>query len=79
MKKNLLPTSLLILLLMLQALPVRAARAPDSLAIKIGQMIMTGFRGCTIAEAPQIVSDIRQQRIGGVVLFDYDVPSRSPI
>ncbi|MBV5319699.1 MAG: glycoside hydrolase family 3 protein [Chlorobium phaeobacteroides] len=79
MKRNRFPLSLLIMLLMLQTPAAWAAKEPDSLGIKIGQMIMTGFRGCSLAESPQIASDIRRQRIGGVVLFDYDVPSRSPI
>ncbi|NGP77292.1 glycoside hydrolase family 3 protein [Balneolaceae bacterium YR4-1] len=41
---------------------------------KIGQMIKVGFRGLTVAEDNPIVQDIRKYHIGGVVLFDYDVP-----
>lgn len=41
---------------------------------KIGQMIKVGFRGLTVNENSPIVEDIREYHIGGVVLFDYDVP-----
>ncbi len=56
-----------------------AANKPDSLSVKIGQMLMIGFRGLSVAEAPQISADIRERDIGGVVLFDYDVPSHTPL
>ena len=39
---------------------------------------MIGFRGMSVKNAPEIAADIRQRRIGGVVLFDYDVPAHSP-
>jgi len=45
---------------------------------KIGQMLMVGFRGMDIGEDSPIVEDIRTRNIGGVVLFDYDVPAQSP-
>lgn len=51
----------------------------DSLSIKIGQMLMTGFRGMSTEEAPEVVADIEHGRIGGVILFDYDLPLRSPV
>lgn len=41
---------------------------------KIGQMLKVGFRGISIDENSPIVEDIRKYHIGGVVLFDYDVP-----
>lgn len=69
----------LLLLLQLAPLPAGAAQQPDSLAVKIGQMLMIGFRGLSITEAPGIVVDIRKHHIGGVVLFDYDVPTKSPV
>ncbi len=59
------------------SLPAFAAVQPDSLAIKTGQMLMIGFRGMSVESAPEIAADITRHRIGGVVLFDYDVPSRS--
>ena len=44
---------------------------------KIGQMIMVGFRGLEIDDSHSIVRDIREHNLGGVILFDYDVPSKS--
>ena len=40
----------------------------------IGQMIMVGTRGMTIEEvSPQFQQQIKDGKIGGIVLFDYDV------
>lgn len=45
-----------------------------SLSTMIGQMIMVGTRGMTIAEvSPQFKQQITDGKIGGIVLFDYDV------
>jgi beta-N-acetylhexosaminidase len=44
---------------------------------KIGQMLMIGFRGLAVSADHFIVRDIRKRNLGGVVLFDYDVPSGS--
>ncbi len=67
-----------VLLLTLLCLPAQATKKADSLSVKIGQMLMIGFRGVSLAETPQIAADICERHIGGVVLFDYDVPSHSP-
>lgn len=40
---------------------------------KIGQMLMIGFRGATLADDNHIVNDIAKLNIGGVVLYDYDL------
>lgn len=45
-----------------------------SLDVKIGQMLKIGFRGMELAETNHIVRDIKKYHLGGVVLFDYDVP-----
>ena len=50
-----------------------------SLDVKIGQMLMVGFRGLEVSDDSPIVQDIRDRRLGGVVLFDYDVPTKSPV
>lgn len=62
---------------------ISCSRAPDenevvSLEHKIGQMLMVGFRGMQVDEHSPIVEDIRKRHIGGVVLFDYDVPTQTP-
>jgi len=46
---------------------------------KIGQMIMVGFRGLSVDDRSPIMEDITKRKIGGVILFDYDVPSGSPV
>ena len=55
------------------------ADTPPSLDVQIGQMLMVGFRGCAVDDASPIIRDIRTRHIGGVILFDYDVPTRSPV
>lgn len=46
----------------------------SSLQTMIGQMIMVGTRGMTIEEvSPQFKEQIKTGKIGGVILFDYDV------
>ena len=57
----------------------RTAAAPEPLDEMIGQMILVGFRGLALEAENPIVADIRDRKIGGVVLFDYDVPSQSPV
>ncbi len=43
----------------------------------IGEMIILGFRGTEIDSSSDIVRDINEYNIGGIILFDYDVPSKS--
>ena len=49
----------------------------DKLKEEIGQMIMTGFRGTEVSENSDVYKMIKDIKIGGVVLFDYDIPSSS--
>lgn len=57
--------------------PSPTAEAPPvSLEAKIGQMLMVGFRGLVVDEDHFVVHDIRERHLGGVVLFDYDVPTQ---
>lgn len=46
---------------------------------KIGQMILIGFRGLALEAGNPVIADISDRKIGGVVLFDYDVPSKKPV
>lgn len=43
----------------------------------IGEMIILGFRGTEVSDSSKIVQDINEYNIGGVILFNYDVPSKS--
>jgi len=44
---------------------------------KIGQMVMLGFRGTQAYNDSYIAQTIKDLNIGGIILFDYDVPSKS--
>ncbi len=44
---------------------------------RIGQMILVGFRGSEIDANHQIIKDIKQSKIGSIILFDYDVKLES--
>jgi len=44
---------------------------------EIGQMLIVGFRGTEADDNNHIVRDIRDYNIGGVILFEYDAPSKS--
>jgi len=43
----------------------------------IGRMIIVGFRGTEVNESSKIIRDINRYGIGGVMLYDYDMPSDS--
>jgi beta-N-acetylhexosaminidase len=45
----------------------------------LGQMLLVGFRGLAVDDQHPIVADIRERHLGGVVLFDWDGPARSPV
>ena len=49
----------------------------EALRNDIAQMLLVGFRGTELNDTNHIVSDIRDRHIGGVILFEYDAPSRS--
>jgi beta-N-acetylhexosaminidase len=46
---------------------------------KIGQMLIVGFRGTEINKDSKIIQDINNLNLGGIILFDYDVPSKGEI
>ncbi|GHV84963.1 glycosyl hydrolase [Spirochaetia bacterium] len=56
-----------------------SAPAPvtPTLKQKIAQMLMVGFRGTELTKDNHIYRDISELGIGGVLIFDYDMPSRS--
>ena len=49
----------------------------DEITIRkiIGQMLIVGFRGTSAPENSYIAKTIENLNLGGVILFDYDVPS----
>ena len=61
---------------------VNSLLAEMPLAEKVGQLIMVGFRGT--GEGPdsaleKVMGGIHQGKIGGVILFDYDVSTQNPV
>ncbi|MDR1054307.1 MAG: glycoside hydrolase family 3 protein [Prevotellaceae bacterium] len=44
---------------------------------KVAQMLIVGFRGTELKKDNPIYKDIAELNIGGVILFDYDVPSKT--
>lgn len=42
----------------------------------IGEHFIIGFRGTSVTPDSQIIKDLNTYQIGGVILFDYDVPTK---
>lgn len=57
----------------------RDSSAEPTLRQKIGQMIMVGFRGTSLAEDATVMHDIHHRHLGGVVLYNRDVPTDEPV
>ena len=51
-------------------LPTATPEPDVPLAVKLGQMIMVGFRGKGVADDSPIVQTIRDRHLGGIVLID---------
>lgn len=84
MKINILIATILFCLLSLgcsqaQKTEPEQRHTPEEQALRheIAQMLIVGFRGTEITDTMHIVRDIRDYGIGGVILFEYDVPSKS--
>jgi beta-N-acetylhexosaminidase len=52
-------------------------RQVQPLQEKVGQMLMVGFRGTEAPKDSYIAKTIQDLNLGGVILFDYDLPSKS--
>lgn len=48
-----------------------------SLEEKIGQMLIVGFRGSDLKEAPTLIAQMKSGLIGGVILYDIDILSNN--
>jgi beta-N-acetylhexosaminidase len=59
--------------------PEPTATHGPSLRDRIGQMLLVGFRGLTVEDAGEIVADIRDRNLGGILLFDTDQPTHSAV
>lgn len=70
---------LFILLCVLSGCGGGSSAHSSDLSRQIGQMLMIGFRGLEVDQDSPIVKDIQNKRIGGVVIFDYDVALKSSV
>lgn len=59
--------------------PEPTSTPSPSLRDRIAQMLLVGFRGLTVEGAGEIVADIRDRNLGGIVLFDTDQPTHSNV
>lgn len=59
--------------------PEPTSTPTPSLRDRIGQMLLVGFRGLTVEGSGEIVSDIRDRNLGGILLFDTDQPTHSKV
>jgi beta-N-acetylhexosaminidase len=60
---------------LLLALNVVSAQTPDSLTIKIGQMILVGFAGTTVDEA--VLTEVKEGKVGSIILFEKNIPPQN--
>jgi beta-N-acetylhexosaminidase len=66
-----------ILLMLSLFVPAHADQASDAvLQGKIDQLFIVGFRGTSMSTAPDAQRILAETNIGGVILFDYDTPTR---
>ena len=69
---------LLLTPLMLSACGQNTTKKEDQeLKDKIAQMLIVGFRGTELTPDSHIYNDIKELNIGGVILFEYDAPTKS--
>jgi beta-N-acetylhexosaminidase len=60
-------------------LPTPSPTHGPSLRDRIGQMLLVGFRGLTVEEAGEVVADIQERNLGGILLLDTDQPTDSAV
>jgi beta-N-acetylhexosaminidase len=84
MKKILIFLTILLIAIILLAPKLTDTNKPQEIAVidqelkkKIGQMIIIGFRGTEAKEDSDVYKMIKDIGPGGVILFDYDVPSNT--
>lgn len=78
--RSLLPLFLLFILFFLVSACSSSTGDPAgevSLEEQMGQMLIIGFRGTEITQEDTLYQDIRDRHIGGVVLYEYDAPSKT--
>ncbi len=69
----------LLLILLLTACGQPPAEPTPQLDLWLGQMLMVGFRGTRLEAGDPFLDQVRDLKLGGVIYFDRDVPSGSPL
>ncbi len=62
---------LLLVVLSIGVIPC-LAQTPDSLDIKIGQMILIGFPGTSVD--PEVLQEVRLGKVGSIIIFEKNIP-----
>ena len=75
MKKLIILLSLFTVLL--SACGQQQNKEEQELRNKIAQMLLVGFRGTELTQDNHIYNDIKELKIGGVILFEYDAPTKT--
>lgn len=55
---------------------VNVIKKEISLQDKIDQLFIIGFRGSSLEKAPELKKALNETNLGGVILFDYDTPTK---
>lgn len=79
MKKILLCLTLFLTISLKAGFSQQTTSEEISLDEKIGQMLMVGFKGFEVSDTSHIIRDLQEFHVGGIVLFDYDVPTGRPV
>jgi len=61
--------------LLLMGRTLAQAQTPDSLDIKIGQMILIGFPGPAVDE--KVLDEVRRGMVGSIILFEKNIPPKN--
>lgn len=62
---------------LLSACGQQQSKEEQELRGKIAQMLLVGFRGTELTEDNHIYNDIKDLKIGGIILFEYDAPTKT--
>ncbi|MFI3263227.1 MAG: glycoside hydrolase family 3 N-terminal domain-containing protein [Rikenellaceae bacterium] len=64
---------LICLVLVLSTFSVASAQNDVSLREKVARMLIIGFRGTEINDKTPVVVDIKERKIGGIILFEHNI------
>lgn len=77
MRRWLSKSSTAVLAFLLIGTLVRAQETtPDSLDIKIGQMIIIGVKGNAVSESDKVMQEIAEGKVGGIILYEKNINAK---